>query len=307
MLNCVAAAQQRIDSFSNLLGLAEAFAIAKSAGSENKSVSSDGSSRDIAEHASVEIENPDTESSQGDMSSHATSQGAMSSHATHESLPEMCTKGLLKLAVQLEPKVVSMTVSELRQLIEIFAVLAVQADSLVATISNELNRRKLLLIELNEINFSSLVHASGSSAAGARRTLFGEEKERILDSLRSRLSSFFSGDEKDEVHTDCESADQGNVSDLSETELLQVELETTLRTSLSVSTCVDQLQVTGQGDLGDHYKVACSSGLFELGRCEELLELYYRNDFQSESRASRFDNGRRREIAKDILTRLLPP
>ena len=89
--------------------------------------------------------------------------------------------------------------------------------------------------------------------------------------------------------------------------MLQVELETTLRTSLSVSTCVDQLQVTGQGDLGDHYKVACSSGLFELGRCEELLELYYRNDFQSESRASRFDNGRRREIAKDILTRLLPP
>jgi hypothetical protein len=45
---------------------------------------------------------------------------------------------------------------------------------------------------------------------------------------------------------------------------------------------------------------------FELGRAIELIENYKRIEFSTGRRRSRYDSERRKEIAKRVLSRLIP-
>ena len=45
---------------------------------------------------------------------------------------------------------------------------------------------------------------------------------------------------------------------------------------------------------------------FELGRCNELIENYRRVEFSTGKQRSRYDRERTKDIAKRVLSRLLP-
>lgn len=224
---------------------------------------------------------------------------------------EICIRALSLLANRLESEVASMSLIEIRRVLEVYSTAAVRSDALINSIRDELEQRKEGLMEISSVEVSDLANYAADCATEAHESLFGssDNPDRFA-AIGKRLVSFF---QRDRDLPNEETADKENnlaefedAIESDETEQLQVQLEKALDSIRSLVACLRTMRSVSQTDLGKQCNDMCSTSLVELGRCEELLSLYDRIDFEAGIRKSRFDHQRRREMLKDVLTRLLP-
>jgi hypothetical protein len=196
---------------------------------------------------------------------------------------------------------------EVRRILVVCSMTPIRADGLIDIIASEIQNRKEKLQCAQEIqNGKNLLSEAVANAKSAQSLLCGSNKEdSTFKAIRKGLRSFFRSSEDADEIPNTETIDM-DVLEIDETEKLQIALEAALRSIIDL------------GDYADHVESSCcvtildiqhqleEGTLFDLGRCEELINLYRRIDFHESIRLSRFDDDRRTEMAKGVLTRLLP-
>jgi len=229
-----------------------------------------------------------------------------------EIIVAMCDKLLCLVTSRAVDMVKDLRAHTLRAILMSVSMLPLQVDDCVDTIEREVARRIGLLENAPRRNIDQLLQQVASNASDVKRLLFGEEPTKEsrspLASLKDGLKGIFrspspkheSGEDEPEK-LDLRTA----YNETNATELV-------LRVKMGLQSIIDAATGIGNATQGcqlslDKLMVAPQhEALFELGRCSELIEQYRRIDFVSGSRRSRFDEERRRDMAKRVLSRKLP-
>jgi hypothetical protein len=194
-----------------------------------------------------------------------------------------------------------LTAKQIRRLLTVHCLLPFQSDDLVATLEAEVSKRLKALQDLSSKNqtLESLLPEAKAKSRLLESTLFEDSNESLFGSIKAGIMSWFRpGHNSDELKGDEERA------------IMAKEIASIIQDSISATSAVatrardvqDTLQISLDGTM-DSVKDGVS---FELGRSKVLIENYRRIEFSTGTRRSRYDKVRRNEIAKRVLSRLLP-
>lgn len=205
-----------------------------------------------------------------------------------------------KISKDLLPR---MSHTELRRLLAVYSFTPIRADELIAAIQLEIDRRRYDIIQ------------------GSRRTAMSDMFDRLekgaihalrvqqeltnrpgspFSGIKEVFKSFFRhGNDGDEAESDDKAAEKARILD---------ELNEALSCLIDAANYARKLSSVAH-DRSKEEPAALDheqSTLFELGKCDELLAHYRRVDFESGQRQTRLDEVLRRDMAKRVLSRLLP-
>ena len=138
-----------------------------------------------------------------------------------------------------------------------------------------------------------------SKAVSVNTTLFGDENsDSPFSAIKNGIRSFFQGSEGSE---DAEKKDENNLTD----ELISLIQESTASAS-NAANRAEKLRLSSGVSLDSMLQDLKLGTGFELGRCNELIENYRRIEFSTGEQRSRYDRERTKDVAKRVLSRLLP-
>lgn len=216
-------------------------------------------------------------------------------NAILESTSQLLTK-VSELAIE---NVGSLTASELRELLLLYSSLPFRADSLVDTIEEETARRlKVLGFKGPTESVQDLARRAFDSSVLASNTLSEDsDSASTVNTIKNGIKAIFG------VH---EISKEASEEDLA---MLRALAENTQQTTTLVRETLGRMEQIRQGtgtDTETLLRGAEQGAAIELGRCQELIAVYRRNDFSTGEPMGRYDSARRRGISKRILSRLFP-
>jgi hypothetical protein len=198
----------------------------------------------------------------------------------------------------------SFAAGEIRRLLEVYSLLPFQADEMVQLLASEVSERLTAIEELSGNQALGLLLKNADEKASVfKRTLYEESDDKsFFDSMKTGFMSLFGS--KTEENTNTEDGDIDSSDALTEqiASMLQASIAATSAASHSAQAEESALQMRLDSLLASLHEDAA----FELGRAIELIENYKRIEFSTGRRRSRYDSERRKEIAKRVLSRLIP-
>jgi len=219
-----------------------------------------------------------------------------------EQLLSQCNHLLSIVAEKASQKISKFTGQDIQRLLQIYVITPVQADVVVDAIGEEVNTR-VSALEIAASTYSGSVqdlvrHAADSSVEAATAlSTFSSAEEKLSASFMKGMKSLFDkpgNKEDDETATKTTSSAEDVARQVN-------------RAAASSCKAAARLERVGKGALINAEKTLRDveeSAAFELGRCQELIAAYRRLEFKTGTRKTRYDEERRRDMGKRILTRL---
>jgi hypothetical protein len=219
--------------------------------------------------------------------------------AVCDELWDGCGRVLEEIASRVQKERNRLTASEMRRILSVYSFLPFRADELIDQLDPEVSKRMLQIKSSSELSLEALVERAQSENQAINRTLFKETDSSAFASLKSGLMSLFQAVDENE-----------GADDMFEENKLTEELAHLVQKSVS-STCevsekVQDWSSGTQASLDSLMQSVDEASLFEYGRCQELIAHYRRVEFSTGTFRSRYDKERRKDIAKRVLSRLLP-
>ena len=236
-----------------------------------------------------------------DPADHKESEATISSDevSVDETLHNLCNELLEFVASTARERIKTLSTEEIRRLLSVYSLLPFQADDLINNFSEEVNDRLSQLQHLSEESFESLLRKTKSKAVSVNTTLFGDENsDSPFSAIKNGIRSFFQGSEGSE---DTEKKDENNLTD----ELISLIQESTASAS-NAANRAEKFRLSSGVSLDSMLQNLKLGTGFELGRCNELIENYRRIEFSTGEQRSRYDRERTKDVAKRVLSRLLP-
>lgn len=202
------------------------------------------------------------------------------------------TQILTSLSTLAIEHVCSLSAGEMSDLLLVYSTLPFRSDDLVNAIEEETNRRlEILGFPGPEDSIQNLARRAFESSSLASNTLTTESK--IKKGIKAIFGAHDISDEETEEHV----------------ALLAALAENTQRTTTLIQETLARMEQIKRGTGADTEALlrGVEQGTaIELGRCKELVSMYRRINFSTDSIESRYDSTRRRNISKRILSRLFP-
>lgn len=199
---------------------------------------------------------------------------------------------LLALTVIFKDLVLAMSAAELRRVLAVCSLSPYNADDLVAAIKTEVERR---VEELSSVSVDMATRMANLAHRSDRllKRIQGDATTSRFAAIRASIKNLFS---KETVEPEQQSEVAEDWKEI--VEVLQ-----------SVSTVGQQattMETASHSSLNATVRRVQQETLFELGRCRELISHYHRIDFASGHRTTRHEEDTRHNMAKRVLSRLLP-
>jgi len=215
-----------------------------------------------------------------------------------QDLQKSCDAILAYVGTSARKDAATLSTKEIRRLLGVFSLLSFQDDALIESLSSVVALRKKHLEQLPREPLGSLLRTARSSAESVKDRACGHtESGSVFEQLKHGFMSFFSSIQETEAK---ESGDN----------ILTEELLTSVQESIDRASKASKSAEDLKGAFGvspDSMFSSMKRGTaFELAQCEELIENYYRINFVTGTFQSRYDKVRARDIAKRVLSRLLP-
>jgi hypothetical protein len=300
ILNCLHGRLDSIHLLPDLCSLAESCGTIK--------VSIEHMDEDGASATSAEVNITNVEANGVDSPIEESPQTPLSSHIPASELIKECESLLSRIADRALDAVLNCTAVDMRRLLAVYASVPFQSDKLVDAIDEEVSRRKARLEASHaSLSVEDLIRRSASNAADVKRSLMADSADggAPFSAIKKSFKSFFGS--SDENHESPEEEEQSpEHQGIAKAEHLHLRIEEALQSIIDVGRRVEDLQASCQVSFADPSSELERKTLFELGRCRELIGHYRRTDFMSGKSLTRFDQERRREMAKRVLSRLLP-
>lgn len=191
----------------------------------------------------------------------------------------------------------SLTAVQIRKLLASYAGLPFQADDLIDAVDIEIIHRlnsTMYVTHLPEAANRAATAAQGSWDALVDKS---EEGGSRLASLRKGLRSLF-------VQSPGEAASKETNVDSSRLDAVADLLTETATTASLVTDYFAGVSKLTNNDPGLLLSAAQRGSVFELNRCQELIASYRRVNFESGSRQSRQDDGWRKAIGHQVISRI---
>jgi len=214
-------------------------------------------------------------------------------------LVQLADEALALAATHAAETVGSLTSLELRRLLTVYSTLPFKADELVNAIEEEGMMREASLTSPGSSELGQELLRSAASEARVVLSALGGDAGggSALSAIKNGFRSMFGqSDAKESSSRETAEVEDEETPD----ESLHLAIERVLQ---SVIESANYLDVTGNARLETSQRLKDGS-LFELGRCRELIAHYRRRDFDSGTSNSRFDQERRRDMVKFVLSRL---
>jgi hypothetical protein len=191
--------------------------------------------------------------------------------------------------------------NHIRRLLQIYAGLPFQADDFVSTMDVEVRERLEAARSISSANFPNMAHRAATAARHSRDALIGERGSRLFG-LRKSLRNLFppsNADGEIEYSEDKEIPS----SKLEEVASLLEEIATTAEmVSDQFARASDAL--SKNRDIHHILSAEVRGAIFELSRCQELIDSYRRINFPAHKRRSRHDGPRRTDIGRQVIMRI---
>ena len=167
---------------------------------------------------------------------------------------------------------------------------------MINNLSEEVEHRLSHLQRSPDGSFESLLKNTRSKTISVNTTLFGDEgSDSPFSIIKNGILSFF------HAADDSEKKEENNLTD----ELASMIRESTAIASKAADRA-EELRSASGVSLDSLVQNLKQGSAFELGRCNELIENYRRVEFSTGKQRSRYDRERTKDIAKRVLSRLLP-
>ncbi len=274
-----------VSTGSELCTLAEAIGILKEA-SKSSSAKKEES---IDEEINAEVENE--ESSQPE--------------DVHEKINSMSEQMLNSIAALVIDRAETLTANDIRRLLEVYSLLPFQADEMISCLSNEVSNRLEVLSDLQDDQpLSNLMDDASKKSSVVKTSLFDDSNTSIFESMKVKFFSLFSSSNKED--NDDEVVNEVTDEGTNLTEEIASAIQDSISATNEVSKRAKTYQTALHVPLDMIIKNQMEGAAFELGRSLELIENYYRTEFSTGERRSRYDRNRKNYVAKRVLSRLLP-
>jgi len=306
VLNEVVSKAGAVDTSADLCNLAESVATLKEAlkvGPSKKSAkeatktdeSSDKTDEDgFQDSGSLEDNNVDSNPTFREETS-----TPIDSDSINKELGLACDKLLLSIANQAMNVAEKLTAGDIRRLLVVYSLLPFQADDLLHRLEEEVSNRLSDLETLPSKSFEAFMARAQSSSKALNSTLFEEETSSRFGSIKKNLLSMFRS-------TDGGESNEENLEENNLTEELASMINASISSTSMAAQRAHQVYATSRVSFDSIIHGIDAGSSFELGRCEELIANYRRIEFSTGTRRSRYDKERRKDIAKRVLSRLLP-
>jgi hypothetical protein len=251
---------------------------------DSEAVSEDDSTKELDESNSTQTTDDEEAVIEGMTHDQSVSQSTLTS----------CLNLLQQVAAAATSQLNTMTAGEIRRLLVIYAGLPFQAEDFIDAVNKEISSR------LEATKYVTNLPESANRAAKAARGSWdaladkSDSDSSPLASLRKGLKSLFiPSSDHDEG---------GDSTKLKEVADLLTETATTANLVTDHFARVSKL--TNQ-DPGMVLSTEQRGAVFELSRCQELIAGYRRVNFETGKRRSRQDAGNRRDVAKQVISRII--
>lgn len=215
---------------------------------------------------------------------------------TESDIHKSCCRLLTALADRASHETVKFSAKEMRRLMLIYAVIPFQADQFVDSIENEVNRRMDALVFANrDGSIQGVTRLVSNSVREVSNSLSGKvEGDSPVAAFKNGLKALFrpsdaDGDAPEEV-----------------AEML-MKLDRAVSLSQGATDRLERIERGTRIDAEGIIRGKEQGASVELGRCRELIASYRRVDFTTGARTSRYEQERRNDIGKRVLSRLFPP
>jgi hypothetical protein len=216
-----------------------------------------------------------------------------------EEMRQLCDIILTFIGSQARDMAGKLSSVEIRRFLVVYSLLPFQDDELVNDFAQEIENRLLHLQRSPNSSFESLLINARSKTLSVNTTLFGDSSSGSrFDLIKNGIKNLFS------------SSDDVDTLEKKEENLITEELESLIQESASTTSMaaksIENLHIASGISLDSIFQDLKRGTAFELGRCNELIENYRRIEFSTGKFRSRYDKERRQDIAKRVLSRLLP-
>lgn len=290
-----------LKSVAELCSLAETLALLKDALQPNDLASDTGAETSIDKKAKDETDGKQSlsETTQELSSQDEESVIPVDHSAIDEEMKYACNELLVSVADQAKEMTAKLTAQDIRRLLAVYSLLPFQADDLINHLEEEVSKRLSYLEGSASGSLENWLKRAKYKSDSVNSILFEDTESSRFDHIKNGIMSLFRASDVNE------SADEkGGENGLPE------ELATMIQESIALtSKAANRAEV-----MRNALRVSLDSILnglnegssFELGRCQELIENYRRVEFSTGTLRSRYDKERRKDIAKRVLSRLLP-
>lgn len=215
-----------------------------------------------------------------------------------QDLHQLCDDILAHVGTVARKDAAILSTKDIRCLLSVYSLLPFQDDALIESLSSVVALRRTHLEQLPRESLGSLLRTARSSAESVKDTAFGHtESGSVFEQLKNGFISYFSSMQK--------TASQESGDD-SLTEELLTSMQLSIDRASDASKSAEDLERALGFTLDSIFSSMKRGTAFELGQCEELIANYYRVNFVAGTFRSRYNKARARDIAKRVLSRLLP-
>jgi hypothetical protein len=304
VLNEVQAKTTNLQTATELCTLSEAIAMLKEAlkpGDAKRATTVDSNAD---ENAPFNIDQGDGDQS-SDQPTHGTSSPEEESStplddaSVEEELKHACDALLQSIASQAKDMTDRLTTGEIRRLLVVYALLPFEANDLIDHLDEEVSCRLSYLQGSSSVSLESLLRRAQSKSMAVNATLFKDTSSSRFGSIKNGIMSMFRFSDSSET-TD-ENAEENNL-----TEELACLIQESIASTSAAAERAEKTQTATRMSLDSILQSLDEGSAFELGRCQELIENYRRIEFSTGTLRSRYDKERRQDIAKRVLSRLIP-
>jgi hypothetical protein len=196
-----------------------------------------------------------------------------------------------------------LTAVQIRRLLTVYSLLPFKDDEMIELFASEVSVRMAMLEDLSKNHtLNVLLQDAARKSSHVQSVLFENAEKSFFDSMKNGFMSLFSSGSDESENNAQEKADESATTTEKIAPMIQGSIEATLHAGSRAQTDEATLKVSIDSVL----RSLEESASFELGRALELIENYRRIEFSTGNRRSRYDRERRNDIAKRVLSRLLP-
>ena len=217
----------------------------------------------------------------------------------NQELKLSCDAILQSITLQAKETAEKFSSVEIRRLLVVYSFLPFQADDFIDCLDREVSFRLSYQKRSSNASLESLIKNAKSKSVAVNSTIFGDASSSRFGSFKNGILSLFRNSDSSE--TSDENTEENNL-----TEELASLIQESIASTSDAAKQAEEFQTASRTSLDSILKRLGEGSSFELGRCQELIESYRRIEFSTGTRRSRYDKERRKDIAKRVLSRLLP-
>lgn len=290
-----------LQSVAELCSLAETLALLKDTLQPNDLASGTGAETSTDEKAKDETDGKESlsETTQELSSQDEESVIPVDHSAIDEEMKRACNELLVSIADRAKAMTAKLTAQDIRRLLAVYSLLPFQADDLINHLEEEISKRLSYLEGSASGSLENWLKRAKYKSDSVNSMLFEDTESSRFDCIKNGIMSLFRASDVNES-VDEEGGENGLPEELAT--MIQESIALTSKAANRAEGMRNALRVSLDSILNGLNE----GSSFELGRCQELIENYRRVEFSTGTLRSRYDKERRKDIAKRVLSRLLP-